>query len=210
MRAPAMKICWSALDGTSRPGKYSAARAETLPASGANNSGVSTATMRLGLMEPPRGWEGAGWPSDALRRRARASSPLGVNCLQPMGERQRLRHWRRTGRPGERGPIAPVHCRRCRSRLASPGTPCGKHGHPLGKEETWMDLRRHGRGRRIPIAVVAGVALLALPGQALARDGREVRITDRCDAATFPAAAGCIRNSEVTFAEFLEKLNPAD
>jgi hypothetical protein len=73
-----------------------------------------------------------------------------------------------------------------------------------------MDRRRHGRARRIAIAVVAGLVLLALPGEALARDGREVRITDRCDAATFPEAAGCIRDSHVTFAEFLEKLNPAD
>src|SRR4051794_14960017 len=73
-----------------------------------------------------------------------------------------------------------------------------------------MDLRRHGRGRRISIAVAAGLAMLALPGSALARDGRQVRITDRCDRATFPEAAGCIGDGGVTFAEFLSKLNPAD
>jgi hypothetical protein len=73
-----------------------------------------------------------------------------------------------------------------------------------------MDSRRYGTGRRLAIAVVAGLALLALPGEALARDGRTVRITDRCDQATFPAAAGCVGDGGVTFAEFLEELNPVD
>jgi hypothetical protein len=73
-----------------------------------------------------------------------------------------------------------------------------------------MDLRRHGRGRTLSIAVAAGLALLVLPGAALARDGRTVRMTDRCDQATFPVEAGCVGDGGVTFAEFLEEVNPVD
>jgi len=59
-----------------------------------------------------------------------------------------------------------------------------------------------------------GIALvvIAAAGAAGSRaaDIELVRIQDRCDQATFPPEAGCVGSGGVTFARFLEKLNPTD
>ena len=57
------------------------------------------------------------------------------------------------------------------------------------------------------------LALVALPGAALARDGRTIFVMDRCEPDSFNAAIGpgtCIRNGGVTFDKFLRRNNPKD
>jgi hypothetical protein len=57
------------------------------------------------------------------------------------------------------------------------------------------------------------LTLAVMPATALARDGRTIKIQDRCDQSTFDAAIGpgtCLRNGGVTFAEFSRRLNPKD
>ena len=67
--------------------------------------------------------------------------------------------------------------------------------------------------RRLLVLVVGLAVLLALPAVAAARDGRKVRIQDRCDPATFNAVLGdgvCTKDGGTTFDEFLAELNPKD
>lgn len=68
-----------------------------------------------------------------------------------------------------------------------------------------------GNGLQIASTVLITVILLAFAVVVAAASGvEEVRMEDRCDAATFPAEAGCIGHGGVTFAEFSEELNPHD
>src|SRR3712207_3744281 len=72
-------------------------------------------------------------------------------------------------------------------------------------------LRRTGRA--IGIAVLSALTLAVLPGAATARDSRDVLVQDRCDQETFDAAVEpgtCIGDGDVTFDEFLGRLNPHD
>lgn len=65
--------------------------------------------------------------------------------------------------------------------------------------------------RKIFIALgLAVFALVMTISVVTASSVRELRIEDRCDVATFPAASGCQGNSGVSFQEFLAKLNPQD
>lgn len=65
--------------------------------------------------------------------------------------------------------------------------------------------------RRIFISLgLAVVALVMVVSVATASSVRELRMEDKCDAATFPPEAGCTSNGGVTFQEFLAKLNPQD
>jgi len=64
----------------------------------------------------------------------------------------------------------------------------------------------------ITLAAMLMLSLLVVP-VALADGGREILIQDRCDPASFNAAAGadiCSGTGDVTFAKFFEKLNPQD
>ena len=57
------------------------------------------------------------------------------------------------------------------------------------------------------------LALLALPGTAIAGDTRTVFVMDRCEPDSFDAAIGpdtCVRDGGVTFDKFVRTLNPAD
>lgn len=73
---------------------------------------------------------------------------------------------------------------------------------------------RPWRRFRLGIALLAALALtvLATPA-AFADGGREIRMRDKCDPATFNAVLGpgaCVGDGDVTFAELLATLNPAD
>jgi hypothetical protein len=66
--------------------------------------------------------------------------------------------------------------------------------------------------RSITPALVV-LALLALPGTALAGDTRTVFVMDRCEPDSFDAAVEpgtCVRNGGVTFDKFVRRLNPDD
>jgi len=54
-----------------------------------------------------------------------------------------------------------------------------------------------------------GAAAVMLAAVA-ASDDRDLRINDKCDAATFPPEAGCVGGGNVTFQQFLATLNPVD
>ncbi len=70
---------------------------------------------------------------------------------------------------------------------------------------------RRNRLRRIAIALGLAVFALVMAVSAVtASSVRELRIEDRCDAATFPVGAGCKGSGGVSFQKFLEKLNPQD
>jgi plastocyanin len=65
--------------------------------------------------------------------------------------------------------------------------------------------------RALPAICV--LALLALPGAALAGDTRKVFVMDRCEPESFDAAiepGACVRNGGVTFDKFARRLNPRD
>ena len=65
--------------------------------------------------------------------------------------------------------------------------------------------------RRSTITVLVALGAVACLAAAVASSEMEqVRINDRCDPATFPPEAGCIGDGNVTFQEFLAKLNPTD
>ena len=67
-------------------------------------------------------------------------------------------------------------------------------------------------GRRIGVVLTSVLALAVLPAVAAA-DGRDVRLEDRCDPATFNAAVGpgtCVGGGDVTFQELLDRVNPHD
>jgi len=65
--------------------------------------------------------------------------------------------------------------------------------------------------KRIGVVVGAMLMIVALPAQASARDGRQVRIEDRCDPASFATIdVPCVKDGGVTLDEFLAKLNPQD
>src|SRR3954451_19488520 len=67
--------------------------------------------------------------------------------------------------------------------------------------------------RGIALAALSLLALLALPGSALAGDTRKVFAMDRCDQPSFDAAVEpgtCVRNGGVKFDQFARRLNPKD
>ncbi len=69
------------------------------------------------------------------------------------------------------------------------------------------------RRSAILLPTLSALALLALPGSVLARDGRTIFVMDRCDPDSFNAAIGagtCVRNGGVTFENFVRRLNPQD
>jgi plastocyanin len=70
------------------------------------------------------------------------------------------------------------------------------------------------RRLRIATALIGALALALLAAPAAFADGgREIRIRDKCDPATFNAALGpgaCVGDGDVTFAELLATINPAD
>lgn len=69
-------------------------------------------------------------------------------------------------------------------------------------------------GRLTAVVVLVGLALAALAAPTASADGgREIRIEDKCDPATFNAALGegaCVGDGDVTFEELLERVNPED
>lgn len=70
---------------------------------------------------------------------------------------------------------------------------------------------RKNRLRRIATALgLAVFALIMAVSVVTASSVRELRIEDRCDAATFPFETGCQGSGGVTFQKFLAKLNPQD
>ena len=69
------------------------------------------------------------------------------------------------------------------------------------------------RRRKITVATLSLLALLALSGSAFAGETRKVFAMDRCEPDSFNAAIGpgtCIRNGGVTFENFLRRVNPQD
>jgi hypothetical protein len=69
------------------------------------------------------------------------------------------------------------------------------------------------RRRRVSVATLSLLALLALSGSAFAGETRKVFAMDRCEPDSFNAAIGpgtCIRNGGVTFENFLRRVNPQD
>lgn len=69
------------------------------------------------------------------------------------------------------------------------------------------------RRRAVLLPTLSVLALLALPGTVLARDGRTIFLMDRCDPDSFNAAIGpgtCVRDGGVTFDKFLRRVNPND
>ena len=68
--------------------------------------------------------------------------------------------------------------------------------------------------KRLAVAVGVSLCVVALTTVMTRASGvRNVDVEDRCDPATFNAAIGdgiCVGDGDVTFAEFLEQLNPAD
>lgn len=60
-----------------------------------------------------------------------------------------------------------------------------------------------------PLLLILGAAAW-LAASLASSSVEEVRINDRCDAATFPPEAGCQGSGDITFQKFLEKLNPKD
>lgn len=69
-------------------------------------------------------------------------------------------------------------------------------------------------GRLAAVVFAAGLALSFMAAPAASADGgREIRLEDKCDPATFNAAVGpgtCIGDGDVTFDELIERVNPDD
>lgn len=65
------------------------------------------------------------------------------------------------------------------------------------------------RKYNILLLLVLGAAVSLFAAVASSDDG-EVRINDECDSHTFPPQASCVGDGDVTFQEFLAKLNPQD
>lgn len=64
--------------------------------------------------------------------------------------------------------------------------------------------------RRLSLVMLALAASSLLVLNATASGDAEVRVKDACDPNTFPPEAQCIGRGNVTFQEFLAKLNPID
>jgi plastocyanin len=83
------------------------------------------------------------------------------------------------------------------------------------RSEAILNTKRTAwRNFRAGLAFIATLVLsiLAVP-IASADGGREIQIQDKCNPATFNAVLGpgaCVGNGDVTFDEFLQKLNPND
>lgn len=78
---------------------------------------------------------------------------------------------------------------------------------PSIHQQKWLA----GSSLQIVSTTLLTIILLAFAVVVAAASGvEEVRMEDRCDAATFPAEAGCIGHGGVTFAEFSAELNPHD
>jgi hypothetical protein len=71
------------------------------------------------------------------------------------------------------------------------------------------------RARRLAVVLssLGAIALLGLPGSAVAGDTVKVFVMDRCEPESFDAAVEpgtCVRNGGVTFDKFLARVNPKD